>query len=620
MVCRLAIALALTVLCRLIFYFFNFHFFNDISLPDLLKICIYGLRFDISAVVMCNILFILLHIIPLSHRNDQGYQKVLAILFYSFNSISLLSNCVDSAYFKFILKRSTVDVFSFFGLGNDMYRLLPVFLIDYWYVFFIWAVLTGLMIFLYKKTAFYSAPVNYTFKNYGMHTVIGTVVVGIALIGLRGGTQLRPITVITAAEYVSSKNIPLIINTPFSIITSFQQESIQEANYFPDETLKALYDPIHIGKPAEQKKINVVIIILESFSKEYIGSLSHKKTHTPFLDSLISQSFVFTNAFANGKRSMEGIPAVVASIPTFMNDAFITSPYGSNQISSIASLLKKKGYATSFYHGGINGTMGFDAFSKVAGFDNYFGMNEYPDSKDYDGTWGIWDEKYLQYYAHKLNNSTQPFCSAIFTLSSHHPYRVPEKYKNVFKEEELPIYKSVEYTDHSLKQFFYTASKMSWYNNTLFVITADHTGDSKDAFYSNRTGMYCIPVIYYTPDGSLKGKNENVTQQADIMPTILDYLNFDHSFFSFGKSVFDSTSIGYAVNYSSSIYQFISGDNILQFDGASAIGLYNYKTDSLMKHNLLNQKPILTLELSNRLKAVIQTYNHTLIKNKMTAP
>ena len=315
---------------------------------------------------------------------------------------------------------------------------------------------------------------------------------------------------------------------------------------------------------------------------------------------------------------MEGIPAVLASVPTLMDDAFIISPYGSNQINSLASLLKEKGYVTSFYHGGINGTMGFDAFSKVAGFDNYCGMHEYPDNKDYDGTWGIWDEEYLKYYANRLNESQQPFFSTVFTLSSHHPYRVPEKYKNVFKEGELSIYKSVEYADHSLKMFFEKVSKMPWYNNTLFVLTADHTGDSRDAFYSNKTGMYCIPVIYYTPDGSLKGKNENVTQQTDIMPTILDYLNFDHNFFSFGQSAFDSTSAGYAVNYNSGIYQLIWRDYILQFDGTSSIGLYNYKTDILMKQNLVNENPKLTLQLTNQLKAMIQTYNQALIKNQMT--
>ena len=172
-------------------------------------------------------------------------------------------------------------------------------------------------------------------------------------------------------------------------------------------------------------KKNVFVIILESFSSEHIGALTHqignKNTDfTPFLDSLAEKSLVF-EGFANGKRSIEGIPAILASLPTWMTEDFITSQYSSNKFNSLASILKAEGYNTSFFHGGKNGTMGFDAFSKSAGFEFYYGKNEYPDQSDFDGSWGISDEPYLQYIAKTLNTTPEPFlgsCIYAFVASS----------------------------------------------------------------------------------------------------------------------------------------------------------------------------------------------------------
>lgn len=603
--------------CRLLFYFFYLRYFSDVSFSELLKLFFFGFRFDVSAIIACNALFIFLFLLPVPFRSKNWYRVLLKYVYIVTNSVALFANCSDLAYFRYTLKRTTFDVFAFVGTGNDLFQLMPAFLVDFWYVFAIWIILCVLLVRVYKKLNVSAGQTPSSLKEYIFGVLTLIIGAGLSILGFRGGTQLIPIYNVTAAEYTSARNIPLVLNTPFSIIKTADLPEITEINYFNENELNAIYTPFRKGKEGVFKRKNAVILILESFSKEYIGYFNKGKGYTPFLDSLMGQSLVFDKAFANGKKSAEGIPAVLASIPTLMNEPYLSSIYGSNTINSIANLLKGEGYTSAFYHGGTNGTMNFKEFCSIAGFDNYYGRTEYNNEADYDGHWGIWDEPYLQYFAKQLNTTKQPFVVSLFTLSSHHPYRVPEQYRTVFGDGGLSINKCIRYTDHSLKKFFETASKASWYNNTLFVITADHTGISESDYYGNYIGMYSIPIVFFDPGQNLKGVNSTLVQQIDIMPGVLDYLNYPKPYFAFGRSVFDSTQTRYNVNYISNIYQSISDMYLLQFDGKGATALYEYKSDSLLKKNLLPGKASDKKNIENHLKAYIQTYNTCLIHNKM---
>jgi phosphoglycerol transferase MdoB-like AlkP superfamily enzyme len=216
-------------------------------------------------------------------------------------------------------------------------------------------------------------------------------------ISFRGGLQYRPIEVITASNMADPRNIPIVLNTPFTLIKSFENSRINWE--FSDEDEKPDIENliVHSGYPkGAMKSKNIIILIVESLSRKYIGHYSGKPV-TPFLDLLMERSLVFDNAFDNAKTSMEGIPSILASMPAWMDDPFIYSLYSGNRITSFSTLLKPYGYSSAFFHGGRNGTMGFDNFCNLAEIDNYFGLNEYPDKGDFDGKWGIWDEPYLQY-------------------------------------------------------------------------------------------------------------------------------------------------------------------------------------------------------------------------------
>jgi phosphoglycerol transferase MdoB-like AlkP superfamily enzyme len=439
----------------------------------------------------------------------------------------------------------------------------------------------------------------------------------LTFVGFRGGLQYKPLNILSASKYNSGKTSALILNTPFTVIKTFGKQFIEEKNFMSEENAIHLMPVIKHSSAKPFEKKNVMIIIMESFGKEYIGSLNNNKGYTPFLDSLINKSLTFTNAYANGKRSIEGIPAIVAGIPALMDEPFITSVYSGNTITSVATLLKTKGYNSVFFHGGTNGTMGFDNFSKLAGYDKYFGRSEYGNDNDFDGNWGIYDEPFLQRTATEVNNMKEPFLATVFTLTSHHPYKIPDGFENTFPAGTLPIHRSIGYADYSLRKFFETASKMPWFKNTLFVITADHTALSGSDFYQSRVGLYSVPVLYYCAgDSGLTGKNNRTTQHIDILPSIMDYVGYPDSYFAFGESIFDENSKGFAINFINQSYELISDDYAFNMD-FSGNSLYKFTSDSTMENDIILTNKNIATDMDKKLKAFIQNYNHALIENKM---
>jgi phosphoglycerol transferase MdoB-like AlkP superfamily enzyme len=327
----------------------------------------------------------------------------------------------------------------------------------------------------------------------------------------------------------------------------------------------------------------------------------------------MQESLVFTNAYANGWRSTQAVASVLASIPALMEEPLMYSNYQNNKIDGLGTLLKSMGYTTSFFHGADNGWFKFDWFSKAAGFDNFYGRTEFNNDNEYDHAYGIYDEPFFQFFANKMDMTKEPFCSVFFSLSSHHPYKIPLKYKNKFPKGNDPIIETIGYADYSLKQFFLSASKKKWFKNTLFIITADHTHVQIGNYDSKKNDFFAIPILFYKKDSKLKGQVNYPIQQIDILPSILDYLNYNGKYVSFGKSVFDSTQTRYAFQYLNGIYQILDNQYLLIFNGNNTIGFYDYHIGKEIKDLKNTQKD----KLENQLKAVIQTYHNSLIDNKI---
>ena len=578
-----------------------------------------GLMFDTSAILYTNALYVVLMFFPLHYKETNVYHKICKWLFIIVNGLAFAINLADSVYFRYTMRRTTSTVFDEFSSEGNLGSIIGTEFLSHWYLVLLFALIMWL---LWK---FYATP-NLNVKVLNKWKYNGACLLSLLLFtpfciaGMRGGfaTAVRPITISNAMQYTARPtDAPLVLNTPFSLLRTIDTNVFVVPNYFDSaEEMEAVYTPIHIPSDSLQmEKKNVVVLIVESFGREYIGALNKTledgkyKGYTPCVDSLISKSTTFSHSFCNGRKSIDGMPSILSSIPMFV-EPFILTPSSMNDYTGLAGILAKEGYETAFFHGAQNGSMGFQAFAQKTGFQRYYGRTEYEEScgtADFDGTWAIWDEPFLQFFANEMSKMKQPFMTSVFTASSHHPFAVPEKYKKQFVEEELEIHKCIRYTDMSIGKFFDTASRQPWFKNTIFVLTSDHTNMSNHAEYQTDLGGFCSPIIIYDPSRPEGKTVDKIAQQIDILPTILGMLNYTKPYFGFGIDVLNTPKEDtWAVNYLNGYYQYVRYGYVLQFDGTSTTAIYSLD-DKLMKNNIKGKVEI-QQQMERELKAIIQQY------------
>jgi arylsulfatase A-like enzyme len=623
---RILVIYLLYTLCRLAFYWYNHDLYAGRSLGELLTIFLGGLMFDTTAILYTNVLYILMFLLPFRFRYNHRYQSVGKYLYFITNGITLAANCMDTVYFRFTLRRTTFNVFREFSHGENLGGIFTKTIVENWYLALFFIGLIVLMVVCYGRPLVKPSARNlHPLIYYPLCTVWLALGVGIMIVGMRGGVRhsTRPITLSNAGQFITAPiDVPLVLNTTFSIYKTIERKGITKLHFFDDEhEMEQIYTPVHLpSDSAVFNNMNVMLIILESFGKEHWGFFNkhldggNYRGYTPFLDSLASQSLTFKYSYANGGKSIDALASTLAGIPA-IPEPFVLSPHFDNKIRSLPHLLKDKGYQTAFFCGHPNGAMGYLAFCNIIGLDHYFGMTEYGNNKDFDGVWGIWDEEFLQFTAEKMTTLQEPFLTTLFTVSSHHPFIIPKRYAGVFEEGVVPIHKCIRYSDYSLRRFFETARQQPWYNNTLFVFVADHPNSIVHDEYKTTPELFSVPVIFYKPDGSLKSYEHNIAQQMDVMPTVLGYLGYDLPYVSFGFDV-NKTADRFAVNYTNGTYQLYTNRYVLMFDGQKTTGLYEIQTD--MSNNLADKLPDVRNELEMKMKAFLQQYTTRMVENRLT--
>ncbi|WP_338407546.1 sulfatase-like hydrolase/transferase [uncultured Flavobacterium sp.] len=625
---RLLLAYVFYFIARILFYFYNADLLRVESVSDFISLCYYGLAFDTTAILYVNLLFILLSILPFLKNTNSGYQKFLLYLYFITNLLAYAMNFIDFIYYKYTFARTTIVALEVVKHETNKKVLFLSFIFDYWHVIALFLLFSMLWIYLYKQVDVkFSSPTK-KLPYFGFSTVGFLIIVLFTIGGIRGGDfnkSTRPINILDASRHV--KNIvhsDIVLNTPFAIFRTLFTNGFHKTNYtgVNEKLILEKVQPIKQYHNNPKTKPNVVVMILESYGREYIGAFNKKasipnyKSHAPFLDSLSQHSMIYTNAYANGRQSIHGMSSVLAGIPSF-KDAFTSSPFPKQKIESLVSTLISDGYDTSFFHGAANGSMGFLGFGNILGIQNYYGRTEFNDDSQFDGFWGIWDEPFLQFMKNTLDKKKTPFFATVFTVSSHEPYNIPEKYKHRFLEGGVPIHKCAEYTDFALKQFFTEAKKQPWFSNTIFVLVADHCNQIYYDEYQKPINRYAVPIIIYKPNSKYVGVDDDFAQQIDIYPTILDMIGYKKPFRSWGRSLFDKkSSEPFVINSTGSIYQFMRGNYICTFDGTKVFGFYD-KNDKALKYNLIkNRNPEMDdIELS--CKAFIQDYMDRVMDKKM---
>lgn len=625
---NLLLVMAIYTLSRVFFYWINIDLYPNVDNAHLMEMVMGGWRFDLTALLYLNSLYILLILLPLpvQIRNNEQYIRVTNYSFYIPNIIGLIANTMDMVYVRFTDRRTTCTLFTEFQYDGNLAQIILQAAGQYWYVTLFGIAIIALLIVASRKTWQIKTP-SRTWMYYLANSALMVVSIYFVVIGIRGGfgKYTRPITISNAMQYAKTpQETAILLNTPFSLMKSLENTTYIHPHYFSNEEAEAIFSPIHIDEIEENGRMgqtNIVVIILESFSKEYIGfynqDIAGYQGYTPFLDSLLAHSVTYTHSFASGRKSIDAMPSVLSSIPMLI-EPYIVTPYSTNAVSSLAACLRDEGYATAFFHGAPNGSMGFQAYARSAGFEQYFGMDEYDGIDAFDGTWAIWDEEFLQYYAQRMSQMQEPFITAVFTASSHHPFRVPERYEGVFPQGDKPIHPCVGYTDHALRKFFAYAQQQTWYENTLFVITADHTNQVSLPEYATAKGLFEVPIAFYSPQWSQGEVHEqSAVSQTDIMPSVLAYLGYQKPFFAFGKDILTKEKENqWAVCYNHPAYQLLSDSLLLQFDGQNTYSVYNYQNDPLLQNNIANEIDYSAME--RYLRAYIQQYIYRLTTNQLT--
>lgn len=553
-VLQLALAVVALWVTRPWFYAFNSQLVGEVSgAAEYWSLMWSGLRFDLTAAVYFNALFILLRFLPWPRQLPGWYMRLTDWIWYVTNFVMLALNVADIPFFRFTGARmrwsSLCDVFSESNIGGVMLSYMR----DFWWAYLGAALLYALTVVLYRMMRPQPRRAGTTLRC--ILCIAALALSFLAIRGKAGGG--RPFGIADAVWCVDrNSHINVVLNTPFCILRSLSKgdgsNTVEQYSFYSEEELKQLRDdvrgPANLPYEGTLKGRNIVVIVMESGSQHFIDTLNRslgreRRGLMPFLDSIAGKSLVVEHLMASGRRSNEGILSIFGGFMNFAPLQYILSPYNANTIDSPPRLLAQEGYDTKFYFGGNKGSFNIDQILGVTGFSKIASRQTYGDDSDFDGVWGIFDHAMGAYAARDLSTLQEPFLAGWFTIDAHSPFPWARDWNSEgYLSPEGTAQRSIEYTDRSIRHFFEVARTQPWYANTAFVITADHgCRDMMGTKYDSPYIMYHLPFIIYTPGGEIPtGRvTDRVMSQWDIAPSLLSLAGYPHRFLSPGASVFD---------------------------------------------------------------------------------
>jgi phosphoglycerol transferase MdoB-like AlkP superfamily enzyme len=617
---RLTWVLTAYFFCRMFFFIWNRQMFQNDSAYDIVKAFVIGVRFDISAILLTNALLLLIWFLPARWLSRPRVAILDRVLFGVVNFICLGLNFIDVEFVRFIGKRLSYE---YLLLHQDVQQQAFGIFLGYWPFFTALFISTGILVRFYPRF-----PATNARENWLSGAFWRAAIVALAVLGMRGGFQFKPLHPMDAYFSNNMELALLTLNTPFNMIKTTPDAEMVTEKYIPNdaEVIQRVHDLTEPSRPplGLLKGFNVVVLVVESLSNYDMGApVNSYQGVTPFLDELSKKSYFFQYNFANSRRSIEGVPAVLCGIPAFMGQPIIMSDFSNNRLDCLPKLLKPFGYQSFFLHGAHNGSFHMDGFSNIAGFEHFVGRNEFPhrEEKNFDPYWGVLDEPMLQYATEILDQTPSPVLLSVFTLSSHNPYWIPPELRSQFQRRSDDIDQSMGYTDYSIRKFFETASKKPWFNKTIFVITGDHIHVTNRAEYMKflPLDLYRVPLFFYIPGlkEHLDVSPDRITQHIDALPSILDLLGIERKErFLLGQSVFDNGVAGRAYNYMPGSYWYLDDKHWINYNrnNRAVTVAEHVKTRDL--HDLkMSTADAMALPETKTLLSIAQYYNQGVINN-----
>ena len=560
----------LFVVMRCCFLALNFKDLKEIPVGQVLLSFWNALRMDVASACYLLVLPLILICIGMVSNKSRMFLKAvkwinyILIGFYliiSFAGMGLYANWgtkVNSKALSFMIYPQEMA-----GIIFDVYNLL---------YFGILLAFLALVIFLYNhfiKTTVTSS--QGVFRS----LIFFLVFTGLLFIGARGGLQKYPLNK-SSCFYSKYPVLNFAALNDFwnfsSILTSPQVK--KNPYLFYDEAVaeKTFNELFSVKKDSTEyvlttSRPNIVLIALESFSADAIACLGGEKGIAPLFDSLAKEGLLFTDAYATGFRTDQGIVALLSGFPAQPRTSIIKNFEKFDKLPNLMTTMNKSGYCTSFYYGGDLNYANTKTYLQMAGTDILVGGNDIPHNRQTD--WGVYDEDVFSYHLNALKKMQQPFFSVMLSLTNHE-YFVADVEK-VFPEktENDLFHNTAHYTDKCLYNYLQQAKKTSWFPNTLFIITADHAHKHPLERAYNEPARHHIPLLFY--GGALKDEYKGkkfgkTTSQVDIAPIILSQLQIKNNEFAWSKNVLNKYAQGFAFYTFDDGFGFVTDSSELVYD------------------------------------------------------
>jgi phosphoglycerol transferase MdoB-like AlkP superfamily enzyme len=516
--------------------------FESLDGTTVMQAFINGLRFDSSIVARTLLFPLLLLWLPLRFFEQSWWVTFWGWVLFLLTVTSVLLLIGDVVYYANVQRHLSYELML---LQNDWKFLLAFGLQSQLGPLSLFAIFALTLAWLWRRILILPSRPSTKSPVKFVGLLLLLVVIG------RGGPNGKMIEIIDAYDQGSTAYGNLSLNGVFtSSAFALNMEDVNH-HFMPQQEALELVRNGRVPHDAEfpllrkyegvANGLNVVFVLLESWNFDYVDSFAGSNHGlTPYFDALAKDGLKFTRFYAAGQRSIEGIQATLTGIPVLKGMPRIDTGIGVSNFSRLGSLVKDKGYSTLFMQSSDRDSYKVQGIAAAAGFDQFYGREDMPLLLDYPDPEGAifgWDHETLQFMKQKIDTLPQPFLSYVFTGTTHKPYaNLPEQFMKLPNEPDGKngYFNVLGYADWSIGQFMKEARKSPWFDNTIFIFTADHTNFLQ---HGDLYKSFNIPMLIYSPKHIAAGESKSVGSQLDVLPTMVDLLGIDGEFTALGESL-----------------------------------------------------------------------------------